>query len=969
MAGVYVISFFTIAYYFFYGWIRFNDKKEKQSILVIGAMAILLRLFCLKQTGFQRMGVECCCVDILNGWLIYKLALTSCGRRKSLIAASFYLFNPAILFYAILWNTTIAIECTLIILCVGYLKQDKTIYACLLGCICMYFYTETILLAPLWLIAIFRSVKKQGKAGFMKMISVILLIGFLLGMADVYGFEGHWLQETMKKWIMPDYMSGNTCNLWSLIGWNWKAIGGGHFAIAMRILQGVILVGMIISMICMAYCGKEKRRELLPIGVLTTWGYVLIGIGSYTSIYIIVILLTLMHFMINNKRRHYVIYVLISIITMLNQIYANSLYSPEQFNPNEPLLIITSFMSVIGWGFTLKGLVWGKEEKKLVPQPVNLNGIKEPVGDMTKQARLGRGTKIDKKDCNSMVLLMVIFAILSIIRLGSMKAPQTAFAMKSDTTKEIVLDLGEEKNVDHLSAFLGYQGGRKVVISSYDVDQKKWEVIKPIIEESNESEEAKSEIEESRIIQSVFAWNDIEVKQKIRYLGIVAQDDECYLNELAIVDENGQLIMPIDANRYEALFDEQALYLKNPSYFDRTMFDEVYHARTAYEFIHQYTTYETTHPPLGKIIISLGIRAFGMTPFGWRIAGEIFGIIMIPLMYLFAKKCFRSSEAAMITTILLTFDFMHFTLSKIATIDIFIAFFILLMYYFMYQYCCLDLMRIPLKKSFISLGLCGISMGLGIATKWTGVYAAAGLAVLFFGHLWQVYLTVSEDRRREYYQKVVATLAFCIVFFIVIPLTIYCLSYIPLVGGREYNGLVDKAIDNMKSMYQYHSRLVATHPYESTWYQWPYMKRPLLQELTRRDDGMVCSISCMGNPLVWWPGIIAVLYVFKCWLWDKDKKAEFLSIAYSAQLIPWMFVTRCTFIYHYFPCSLFTILCLGYCLNKMRQSSKLMKNLVVVYVIGVLVTFVMFYPVISGQWHVEADAVMWLKWLDGWPIV
>jgi len=48
--------------------------------------------------------------------------------------------------------------------------------------------------------------------------------------------------------------------------------------------------------------------------------------------------------------------------------------------------------------------------------------------------------------------------------------------------------------------------------------------------------------------------------------------------------------------------------------------------------------YETTHPPLGKIFIALGILVFGMVPFGWRIVGTLFGVAMVPVMYMFGKR-------------------------------------------------------------------------------------------------------------------------------------------------------------------------------------------------------------------------------------------------------------------------------------------------------------------------------------------
>ncbi|MBR2717342.1 MAG: glycosyltransferase family 39 protein, partial [Oscillospiraceae bacterium] len=54
--------------------------------------------------------------------------------------------------------------------------------------------------------------------------------------------------------------------------------------------------------------------------------------------------------------------------------------------------------------------------------------------------------------------------------------------------------------------------------------------------------------------------------------------------------------------------------------------------------------YEITHPPLGKAIISLGIRLFGMTPFGWRFMGALTGVLMVPLMYLLVKQLTKDTR-------------------------------------------------------------------------------------------------------------------------------------------------------------------------------------------------------------------------------------------------------------------------------------------------------------------------------------
>ena len=181
----------------------------------------------------------------------------------------------------------------------------------------------------------------------------------------------------------------------------------------------------------------------------------------------------------------------------------------------------------------------------------------------------------------------------------------------------------------------------------------------------------------------------------------------------------------------------------------------------------------------------------------------------------------------------------------------------------------------PLYKTFVPLGLCGICMGLGIASKWTGIYAGCGLALLFFAHLlrrYREYLYAKAHPGKstngmEHQQIVkkfpdytVKTIDFCLTFFVLVPAVIYLLSYLPFVDN-SHPGLFDRMLTNQTSMFNYHSGLEATHPYSSSWYQWPTMVRPIWYYSGYLTDAVKEGISAFGNPLVWWGGIPAFLYV------------------------------------------------------------------------------------------------------------
>ncbi|MBR5701322.1 MAG: dolichyl-phosphate-mannose--protein mannosyltransferase, partial [Oscillospiraceae bacterium] len=90
-------------------------------------------------------------------------------------------------------------------------------------------------------------------------------------------------------------------------------------------------------------------------------------------------------------------------------------------------------------------------------------------------------------------------------------------------------------------------------------------------------------------------------------------------------------------------------------------------------------------------------------------------------------------------------------------------------------------------------------------------------------------------------------------------------------------------------------------------------------------------------------------------------------LGWIACLAPWIGVTRCAFIYHYFPCTPFLALALGRLgadLEKRRPDSRWTPALAA----GCLLLFALFYPVLSGMiapaWYENGL----LRWFGGlWP--
>ena len=472
----------------------------------------------------------------------------------------------------------------------------------------------------------------------------------------------------------------------------------------------------------------------------------------------------------------------------------------------------------------------------------------------------------------------------------------------------------------------------------------------------------------------LFRWNDAVLNADngpVRYVRIVAGAEQ-YLGEVVLYGEDGAPIDPeelILSEGCEPLFDEQDTVVPY-TFKNGTYFDEIYHARTALEMIENIWPYEITHPPLGKAIISLGIRIFGMTPFGWRSMGTLFGALMLPILYIFLKRMFGLTAAAAGGTGVFALDFMHFVQTRIATIDTYGVFFLLLMYLFMYMWLTEPPEREGRRTAYLALA--GISFGLGAASKWTCIYAGAGLGVI-----WLVYWIVRFLReRKQALNAFWLNVGYCLLFFVAVPCLIYYVSYWSYAPSQGITGpwrlfhkeYLQMVVDNQIYMWNYHSDLVATHPYSSMWYQWLFDVRPILYYLTSTPTGDTVSFGAFNNPLVAWTGLAALGGMGALVIKKRDERAAFILIGYLANLLPWVLVTRLTFAYHYFPCTVFLVLAIAYLMADLRRRDLNWRWSIGSFLAVAALLFLVFYPVLAGVPRSPGYSKVFLKWFtDTWP--
>ena len=359
-------------------------------------------------------------------------------------------------------------------------------------------------------------------------------------------------------------------------------------------------------------------------------------------------------------------------------------------------------------------------------------------------------------------------------------------------------------------------------------------------------------------------------------------------------------------------------------------FDEVYFARTAYEYKEDIPTYEWTHPPLGKIIQAIPMFITNhLSPFNYRLMGNISGIMMIIIMYLFGKELFKKRKYSIFASLLMFFDTFHFVQTRMGTVDSHLVLFMMISVLGMIKYCN--------NKKVLYLLLSGIFFGLATSVKWTGLYCGLGLAIIYFTYML---------KHKEFNLK---HILFGASFFVAIPLIIYISCYLLFPNNNlNYTDNLGSIIKQQEAMYNYHSKLDAEHSFSSSWYTWPISYKPVWYHLVDYQDYTRETITGIGNIIIWWFGLFAMLYLIPKTIKNKDKNSYQLLVMILSLWLPYVFIGRIMFMYHYFPVVPFMMLSLVGLFKDIEEKLKL-KYIIPIYMVFVILFFIIYYPVITGH--------------------
>ena len=430
---------------------------------------------------------------------------------------------------------------------------------------------------------------------------------------------------------------------------------------------------------------------------------------------------------------------------------------------------------------------------------------------------------------------------------------------------------------------------------------------------------------------------------------------------------------------------------------DQIIFDETYYGRDACRYIGNTTkecgapepsTIQFTHggtlevlqnleqsyvhPPLGKWLIAIGIKLFGFNPFGWRFSAAAFGTALVAVVFVTTRILFKRRLTAGLAGLLVATDFLLLVQSRVALLDIFLAFFVALGFLFMVmdREHVLHLLepgdplgREP-RRRWLRIAA-GVAFGAAIAVKWSGILALGGAGLLATG--WSASLGLRraglpKDGPRP--PGLMNELAFTFVALVAVPIGVYMASYV--VWFAEHQWSFVHFVELHKRVFSFHETLRARHSYQSSAWSWPLVQRPVLYHYQGPPTFPQSSnVSAIGNIVTWYAALVAGVWMLgrSARRWRPERV---VLMGWLSQFLPWLFIQRTLFFFYMTPVVPFMMIGLAAGLTRMSDAGRLERGLVGTFVVlGVGVMLWFFYPYLTA---VDMSPELWRShhWFPTW---
>ncbi|MFM6847690.1 MAG: dolichyl-phosphate-mannose--protein mannosyltransferase, partial [Terrabacter sp.] len=429
------------------------------------------------------------------------------------------------------------------------------------------------------------------------------------------------------------------------------------------------------------------------------------------------------------------------------------------------------------------------------------------------------------------------------------------------------------------------------------------------------------------------------------------------------------------------------------------------------------------HPEVGKWLIAGGIKVFGMDPTGWRTASAVVGALMVLLICRFVRRVTGSTVLGLVAGLLLCLDGLQLVLSRLALLDIFLAFFILLG-----AHCVVadrqwlrDRLAAGARRTWWRPWLLagGVAFGLACGTKWSALPTLAAFGLLAW--LWSAGARRAFGERRPLLRSVVLDGVPAFLALVGVAAVTYVASWTgwlvhadayeqafsntqytsygggdpwPTASEPDAHGL-GEVTQSLRSLWSYHQDVYtfhshflndSTHVYASKPSTWLVMGRPVgvdaqvdIQPGSQgceapADSSCIRQILLIGNPVVWWGGCLAMVASLLLWIGARDWRHGVAVVGLASTWLPWfLYDDRPIFFFYAITCLPFMVLSIALAMGHLIGASdapgpRRTFGVVVAgsYTVLALIAFAWFWPVWTDALLTKSewDARIWFqRWI------
>ena len=390
------------------------------------------------------------------------------------------------------------------------------------------------------------------------------------------------------------------------------------------------------------------------------------------------------------------------------------------------------------------------------------------------------------------------------------------------------------------------------------------------------------------------------------------------------------------------------------------VFDEVFYPQYGLLYL-QGEEFFYAHPPLANYLYAFAIWVYSLLPWvsiesyqnielssiepiSYRWINALLGSFLCLIIYGICLLLTRNRMFAILASILVAIEGSLIVDSRIALANSFLLTFGFSGLYFFLRF-------YTHKGGWNNLISSGVFIAMAVSVKWSGLgFLLAGVCFV---------LLISNNQRKDLEQF---TLRNSIYFGLIIAIT-YTAIFLP----DTYLNPNYSFFEKHQQILGYHQTMVTgnEHPYCSKWYTWPAMLRPIgyFFESIPIDNGDTTSffkaVHLLPNPFIYWFSSLSIILMMVQLAINPLTKStqnqkevllqRFICLGYLTNFLPWAFVERCLFLYHYQTASVFSFLALAWYLSKLLNSNKTQyRSIFVLCAVIILVSFLYWLPLNMG---------------------